>query len=826
MTCSWNKQIYDKEKRAMSCSMTMLHYNKLCQVRHALSLHNWLLLTLLFLILPLASAAQGIGGKVLDAKGVPIEGATVMENTTLHGCVTDAEGRFVMRYDGDFPVNLIVRCLGFRTDTLSLERRSRNITIVLNMDAQAAEQVDVVAKRRDVGFESIDARVAQQMTSADGGIEAVIKSQMGVSSNSELSSQYRVRGGNFDENLVYVNGVEIYRPFLIRSGEQEGLSFVNPDMVSELNFSAGGFDASYGDKMSSVLDVRYKVPTETHFGAQVSLLGASAHLEGAWMGGKLTHVTGVRYKTNQYLFGSLDTQGDYAPTFFDAQTYWTFRPSAQTTIGLLAYYADNSYSFDPKNRETTFGTISDARKLTIYFEGRERDKYRTCVVAADAKHALSESLSLSFAASMFRTQEQESYDILGEYWMQQAAASQTEQSVDQSMDIGVGGYMQHARNHLFGEVYSLSAGVTWQTQSTEFRAQAKMTREHYADLVDEWEYTDSAGYISSPTLGNIVMSDSRYADNSLWMSRPEVYVVGSTVPLPIGPGSLSVTTGFRVAHQSASSSTIYSPRLGLRYALGQWRMRLATGRYSQLPNLREMRKDDGSLNLGLKPQKSWQLLAGADLFFGSEEMPCKFTVEAYYKWLRNLNPYSIDNVRIRYEAENCARGYAAGVDLKLNAELVQGAESWVTLSLMQTKEDIESDGHGSIPRPSDQRVQFSAVLQDYMPGNKSVTAMLSMFFGSGLPFGPQGSERWQQTSRMPGYKRVDLGLAKDFAIDSEGNRKRNRLRTAKLGVEVFNLLDTENTISYFWVRDTNGFRYGVPNYLTSRRFNVKLTLEF
>lgn len=779
------------------------------------------------LVVTIQAAAQGFAGRIVDGLGTPVEGATIMELSTLTGAVSRPDGSFAIRYSGSYPARVVVRCLGFRPDTIAIPEASRSLRIVIRAQDVEGREVRVVGRKTEDSFEKIDAGVAAQIVSADAGIEAVLKSQMGVTSNSELSSQYRVRGGSFDENLVYVNGIEIFRPFLIRSGEQEGLSFVNPDMVDEASFSAGGFDASYGDKLSSVLDVRYKRPAAFHAGAKASLLGAQVHAEGAAASGRLTHISGLRYKTNQYLFGTLDTKGDYAPKFFDVQTYWTIAPSRRTNIGILAYYAQNTYSFTPTDRETSFGTISDARKLAIYFEGRERDRYRTCVVAADVRHAVSPALTLGLTASMFRTEEEEKYDILGEYWLQQALSSQTADAVDQSQNIGVGGYMQHARNYLFGEVYSAAANATLSAADRVVDLQIKLTREHYSDLTDEWAYTDSAGYVSTPSLGAIVMDEARRADNKLWQTRAEGFLRVKSGEAPMGRGMARLVAGVRVAYQNTGRDILWGPRLIYNYRLDRWRFRIATGRYCQMPNLREMKAPDASLNRHVKPQTSWQLFAAADRYFGSAERPFKFTVEAYYKWLRHVNPYSIDNVRVRYEAHNRARGYAAGVDFKLHGQLVEGAESWVTLSIMQTRENLYDDGHGSIPRPTDQRVQFSSVLQDNMPGNKSVTAMLSLYFGTGLPFGPQGCERWQATSRMPGYKRVDLGLYKDFAISpSDGTPKRQNLRSAKIGLEVFNLFDFSNTISYFWVSDNDGHQFGVPNYLTSRRLNIKLNIEF
>ena len=769
--------------------------------------------------------AQTIGGRVSDESRQPIVGATVVDVETGLGTVTDGEGLFRLNTGGKHPKQIVVRCLGFETDTVEVAGRRQGIEVTLRTISVEGRQVDVVGRRKGEDFQRLDPSIATSTVGADGGVEGVIKTQMGVSSNSELSSQYRVRGGNFDENIVYVGGVEIYRPFLIRAGEQEGLSFVNPDMVQELSFSAGGFDASYGDKMSSVLDVSYKRPERGGGGFRLSLLGASAHAEGAVGGGRLTHITGVRYKTNQYLFGSLDTKGDYSPTFFDVQTYWTVRASERLSIGVLAYYASNSYKFVPTDRETTFGTISDAKKLTIYFEGKERDKYQTAVTAANAQMDLSESQSIGVRASMFRTSEQENYDILGEYWLQEAVAAQAAEPTDLSDNIGVGGYMQHARNDLFGEVYSVSGYSKTETAAGTIRGEIRQTFEHYKDVTDEWEYTDSAGYITSPSAGRLRMVESRRADNQLREKRTEGYVVMRSRQIGVGSGQMWITAGVRAAYQTDVGETYVSPRASVSVMMDKWRLRLSGGRYCQIPTLREMKRDDASLNRGVKPQDSWQAVFGAD-FYPKTSRPMKLTFEAYYKGLRDLNPYSIDNVRLRYMAENNAKGYAAGMDVKINGELVEGVESWATLSVMKTAEKIDGDTHGYIPRPSDQRVQGSMMVQDQMPNNRSISAMLNLYFASGLPFGPQGSARWQQTSRMPGYKRVDLGLYKDFAKDNDGNQKRERLKMAQFGIEVFNLMDFANTISHFWVRDTEGHRYGVPNYLTSRRINVKVRIEF
>ncbi len=702
------------------------------------------------------------------------------------------------------------------TISAQVEKAKQNAdTLVVEHELQ---NVDVVGQQGSGTFQRVESKVASDVAGVNGGIEGLVKSQMGVMSNSELSSQYRVRGGNFDENMVYVNNIEIYRPFLIRSGEQEGLSFVNPDMVDRLNFSAGGFDVSYSDKMSSVLNVRYKVPRHWSGSARVSLLGASAHLEGAVgsdNGLHYSHITGVRHKRNSYMLGSMDTKGQYDPTFTDVQSLHTWR-IGKFSLNALGYYAYNRYSFEPKNRETTFGTLTDTKHFTVYFEGNEDDQYRTGLIATTASVFMADNHSLQFTYSSYRSKEQENYDILGEYWLQQASSDD---------NIGVGGYMEHARNELFTVInaYTLRGrngfgnnALTWE---------AKLQTERFTDYVDEWEYRDSAGYIASPSDGIIDFDRHVFSDNKLNGKRIMAFVMNDAKYI-FSNGILTLNYGLRLSHWDVNNETCISPRASVVWQQGNWAYRLCGGLYAQTPFLRELRQADGSLNEQVEAQQSWQIVAGTDCYFNLSERPFKFTVEAYYKGLRKLNPYSIENVRIRYMAQNCARGYVAGVDLKINGELVEGVESWVCLSVMKTAEDISNDGHSWIVRPSDQRFNFSMFFQDYMPSNKSVGATLNFIAGSGLPFGPPNSERYKQTSRMPGYKRIDLGMFKDFARLKDGSMRWNRVQSVRFGLEVFNLFDFSNTISYFWVSETHGGMYAVPNYLTPRRLNVKFSIEF
>ena len=688
-------------------------------------------------------------------------------------------------------------------------------TLVVEHELQ---NVDVVGQQGSSNFQKVDAHIASDVAGVSGGIEGIVKSQMGVMSNSELSAQYRVRGGNFDENMVYVNNIEIYRPFLIRSGEQEGLSFVNPDMVDRLNFSAGGFDVSYSDKMSSVLNVRYKVPQQWSGSARVSLLGASAHLEGVVGTNKAlhySHITGVRHKRNSYMLGSMDTKGQYDPAFTDVQTLHTWR-IGRLSFNALGYYAYNRYSFEPTDRETTFGTLTDTKHFTVYFEGNEDDKYHTGLIAASATYFVGDNHSVQFTYSSYRSKEQENYDILGEYWLQQATSDD---------NIGVGGYMEHARNELFTIINNYALRGKNGIGNNSLTWEAKLQIEKFTDYVDEWEYRDSAGYIASPSDGIISFDRHVFADNRLNSKRLSLFAMNDAKYI-FSRSMLILNYGLRLSHWNVNGETCISPRASVAWQQGKWAYRLSGGLYAQTPFLRELRRSDGTLNKQVEAQQSWQIVAGTDCYFNMSDRPFKFTIEAYYKGMRKLNPYSIENVRIRYMAQNCARGYAAGVDMKINGELVEGVESWACLSVMKTAEDIVGDGHSWIARPSDQRVNFSMFFQDYMPSNKSVGAMLNFIMGSGLPFGPPNSERYKQTSRMPGYKRIDLGMFKDFARLKDGSKRWRTVRSARLGLEVFNLFDFSNTISYFWVSETHGGMYAVPNYLTPRRLNVKLSVEF
>ncbi len=781
-----------------------------------------------------------VTGRITAADGEPIIHAHITTPIAGLGAVSKADGTFEFTYSGDLPLTIGVSAIGYQRKELVIQSLLQQaLEIQLTEDQRTLQQVEVIGNRiTNHHSQRIDPIHVRALPSAAGpGIEGLVRSQMGVASNNELSSQYRVRGGNFDENLVYVNGQEVYRPFLMHSGQQEGLSFVNPDMVEEVEFSAGGFSASYGDKMSSVLDITYKKPQRTAGSLSAGMLGANGHLEGAAFDKRLTWITGARYKTNRYLLGTLDEKGDYRPNFTDVQAYLTYQLSPLLSFELLGYYSLNSYEFEPQDRETTFGTISEIKRLKIYFDGKEADRFQTGYASFSSNFRVTDRQHYKLTFTGFRTFEEESYDIAGAYWLQEVDDPFSE-GEDSGTQIGVGEYLQHARNDLLGVVNAIDLEGKHQSFIGETSWGVQYRHEAFKDNIHEWELIDSAGY-SIPYRGeNIELAYLKRANHELSNHRLSGYLKNQfSYHLP--KGHLLVDAGIRASHYSYNKETTFSPRLLLSYLPSgdkNYRIRLSGGFYYQPPFFKEMRRPDGTLNQGIRAQKSIHLVSGYDLYFQKMDRPFKFTAELYYKAMDQLIPYQVDNVRIVYSGENEAKGYAAGIDFKINGELVPGDESWVTLSLMKTEENLSGDQWinpeqsgepGYIPRPSDQRVNFSVFFQDHLPKYPDFKAHLSFLYGSGLPFGPPRSERYLATNRMPAYRRVDIGFSYDLLRSSSSqNRNILDLKNLWLGVEIFNLPNINNTISYYWVSDIFNRQYAVPNYLTSRRINVKLTARF
>ena len=669
---------------------------------------------------------------------------------------------------------------------------------------------------------------AKDLPSANNSIEALIKTLPGVASNNELSSQYAVRGGNFDENLVYVNDIEIFRPFLVRSGEQEGLSFINPDLVSTVQFSAGGFDAKYGDKMASVLDIRYKRPSQFAGSASLDLLGASAHLEGASNNQKWKGLMGVRHKSNQYLLNSLPTQGDYRPSFTDIQTYVLYTPNPFWEFDILGNIALNKYEFVPTSRRSRFGTVNSPMGLYIHFEGQEIDRFNSVFGAFSTTYRPHVNMQHRFTISGYQTVEREFFDILGQYWLNEVGG---DDEVDSGELMGIGTFLNHARNELNAIIYNANYHGRYLTEKTYWLWGAKFQREDILDYLNEWKIVDSAGFtlpnppgfpeISNPSSRPPLLQNVYQANHHLITNRYQGFLQSNFEVSP----ELAVVAGFRVSYWDFNNEFLISPRASLTYAPKNWvnwAFRFASGIYYQTPFYRELRDLDGHLNADIKSQRSIHVVGGADYYLTLWNRPFKLTSEAYYKALSNLIPYEIDNVRIRYLAENIGKGYATGIDFRLAGEVIKGAESWASLSIMSTKESIA--GGAYIPRPTDQRINFNLFFQDYLRTNDNFKAHLNLVFGTGLPYGSPNAlknfEAFQQRKdfRLPPYRRVDLGFSYHVKALKTG--------TLWLSAEIFNLFDMNNTISYLWISDFSNRQYAVSNYLTSRRLNFKISVSF
>jgi len=806
----------------------------------------------LFSILSFLGFSQSISGTITDEENNTLPAVNIAILNTSIGATSLNDGSYNMEVPANKSMLVAYSFIGYEIEKIRLPmlKRGQNYTLNIQLKAKNTLLNDVIVKdkkSRKESFNRIKPKHVKILPGSQGGIEAILKTLPGVSSANELSSQYSVRGGNFDENLVYVNGIEVYRPFLIRAGQQEGLSFVNTDMVSSILFSAGGFEAKYGDKMSSVLDITYKRPRENAASLQLSMLGGSAHFEGASKNGRFSYLVGARHKTNEYVLNAMDTKADYIPKFSDLQTFINYELNTNWQISFLGNISKNEYTMVPKNRDTEFGTLNEALKLTIYFEGQEVDKYETYFGALSTTYQPSTHLNLQFTTSAFRTFEQENFDILGEYWLYQLENNLgSEDFGEVAFDRGVGKYINHARNSLNARVINFSHKGNYNNEDLKvdwgFRAQ----KEAIEDKISEWNLIDSAFFNYPHPNDNIggeadpdqqiVMSELLKTQINLSSYRNSGYMQFSK-----DINNITINAGTRGSYWTYNEELLLSPRATIAYA-PLWEkdivFRAASGIYYQSPFYKELRTPEGTLNHNIKAQKSTHYVMGADYLFYSWGRPFKWITEVYYKNLENLIPYKVDNVRIQYLANDLSNGYAKGIDMKINGEFVSGVESWASLSVMKTEEDIvgdyitNTDGStseaGFIPRPTDQRVNFSMFFQDYIPGNPNYKMHLNMVYGTGLSFGPPNSEKHQDVLRIPDYRRVDIGFS---AVLKDENKKSkikwlNAFNSIWVSAEVFNLLDINNTVSYLWVADVSGRQYAVPNYLTARQLNAKLILSF
>lgn len=631
-----------------------------------------------------------------------------------------------------------------------------------------------------------------------------------------------MRGGSFDENSVYINNVEIYRPFLVRSGQQEGLSIINPDMVESIGFSTGGFEARYGDKMSSVLDIKYKKPKKFEANVAANLLGASAFV--GFSTKKFSWSNGIRYKTNKYLLGSLDTKGEYQPNFLDYQTYLIYEPTKNWSIEVIGDISENHYNFYPEDRETKFGTMENVKSFKVFFDGQEKDVFRTYFGSLSISRKFGEKTKLSLIASAFHTNEQERYDIQGQYWLTQTETSE---------NLGVGTYMEHARNYLKATVKSIKFALEHKTKKHDIQAGLTYRIENITEDSKEYEMRDSSGYSIPHTGEDLYMIYSLKAKNTLDANRLETYIQDTWRFSSKGEHTFfTLNYGIRFSHWNFNKESIISPRISLGIVPAfnhDVTMRFATGIYYQAPFYKELRDTTtingityATLNNKIKSQRSIHFIAGFDYRFKMKDRPYKFTAEAYYKALSNLVPYTVDNVKIVYDASQQCSGHAMGLDLKLYGEFVPGTDSWVSLSLMNTRININGK---SIPLPTDQRYSLNLFFTDYFPGTDRWRMSLKLAFADGLPFGAPHRQLDEQPFRAPAYKRADIGMSYRLLNNEKGDRK-SIFKNIWLGIDCLNLLGINNVNSYYWITDVTNQQYAVPNYLTGRQINIKASFEF
>ena len=801
---------------------------------------------------PINTYSQTISGIITEKNKKKLEGVNIKILDERTGTTSKKDGSYTIIVPSNKSVIIIYSFIGYETEKIRIPGLKKDEEYKLNIALKPMNMLlnDVIItdkKERKKSFSRIKAKYVNLLPGSSIGVEAILKTLPGVSSANELSSQYSVRGGNFDENLVYVNGIEIYKPFLIRSGKQEGLSFVNTDMINNIMFSAGGFDAKYGDKMSSVLDITYKKPIENNTSIKLSLLGGSAHTEGISENRKFSYLLGVRHKTNQYLFKSMDTKAEYTPVFSDIQTFINYDINEKWTINFLGNISQNKYIMRPENRDTEFGTINEALRLRIYFEGQEIDQYKSFFGALSGIHKPNKNYQLHFTTSAFKTFEEENFDILGEYWLYQLNNNMgSNEFGDIAFERGVGKYINHARNNLNATIINFSHRGKYEKESLTVKWGFKLQEEKIEDEINEWTLIDSAFFnfphpvdsIGLPGNPNqeIILTETLKTKINLSSYRHSAYVQFSK-----DFNNLTLNSGTRGSYWDYNQEILLSPRVSIAYA-PLWEkdivFRASSGIYYQAPFYKELRSEEGILNNNIKAQKSIHYVLGKDYLFYKWGRPFKWITEIYYKDLKNLIPYKIDNVQIQYMTNDLSNGYATGIDLKINGEFVNGVESWASLSIMKTGEDIIGDERidengnlvevGFIPRPTDQRVNFSMFFQDYIPRNPNYKMHLNMIYGTGLPFGPPGSDKHEDVLRIPDYRRVDIGFSAILKSNKKESKKRwlNTFESIWISAEVFNLLDINNTVSYLWISDINGREYAVPNYLTKRQLNAKLIISF
>ena len=764
-------------------------------------------------------------GRVLDGNMSPIELATVSVLQQGKVTMTNLKGEFSIQLHSADSVVVSFSMVGYKTKKRILRnpRGKQNLQIILYSDNNIDEIQVKGQKIQTTQTQELKNSDLKNINAASGNnVEKLVQMQAGVTTHSELSSQYNVRGGAFDENSVYINNIEVYRPFLVRSGQQEGLSVINPNMVEKIDFSTGGFESRYGDKMSSVLNITYKRPTRFEASTEASLMGGGIYV--GYGNKKLSWTNSIRYKTNRLLLGSLETNGEYRPNFLDYQTYLSYRPNERWTIDLIGSINNNHYNFKPTNRETSFGTMENVKSFRIYFDGQEKDIFRTYFGSVALTRLFSKNTTLSLQASAFSTNERECYDIQGQYWLTQTETSE---------NLGVGTYFEHTRNYLKAHVESFKMTFKHQLYKHSIEIGATLKMEHIKNNSTEYEMRDSSGYSIPHTGKDLYMVYSLRERNTINTNRFEVYAQDTwRFASTNGNTHFTLNYGIRLSHWNFNRETIVSPRLslGIIPAFNEnVTFRLATGLYYQAPFYKELRDTSTvnrittvNLNRNIRSQQSIHFIAGYDYRFKINNRPFRFTAEAYYKALQNLIPYSVNNVKVVYYGKNEASGHITGLDLKLYGEFVPGTDSWLSLSVMDTKMKLHEQ---TIPMPTDQRYSLNLFFTDYFPNTDKWKMSLSLSLADGLPFSAPHQEQYRASFRAPAYKRADIGMSYCL-FDKTKQGKESLFRNVWLGLECLNVFGINNVNSYYWVTDVTNQQYAVPNYLTGRMLNARLTVEF
>lgn len=818
----------------------------------------YLLAVLFFFTAGLTAQNATIKGVILDENNIPIVNVNVTFNGT--GTTTNFDGYFLLEIPSnqDVTVTFTHVAHGKLVQTFNLKpNQELEFNPVMKLDIEQIETV-VIRSRKELarveGIITISPEAIRRIPGANAGVENLLKSLPGVSGNNELSTQYAVRGGNYDENLVYVNEVEVYRPFLIRSGQQEGLSFVNSDLTRSVDFSAGGFQAKYGDKLSSVLDIEYRRPVDFGATADLSLLGASVSVEGISKNERLRGIVGLRYRDNSLFVDAKQTETNFTPRFADAQTYLTYKLSNKFELGFLGNISINTYDYEPLSRQTNFGTLADPIALLVFYEGQEKDRYNTYFGALKGSYAVSDTYTAKLITSVYQTTEQEYFDILAQYRLGEVNTNIGDENLgDVTFSEGIGSQLTHARNDLDALIMNvehkgiLALGPDLET-TIEYGL--KYTREDIRDRVQEYEIIDSAGFSIRPPIEDFV-NDQPYepfsspivpysnirATNDVQIDRISGYAQWSK-KTELGTNELWLNAGVRAHNWNVSGTginsttqTVFSPRaqVALKPA---WDMdmlfRISGGLYHQPPFYRELRDSTGTVRPGVKAQQSFHIVLGNDYSFDLWGRPFTLNSEAYYKKLTNVNPYTLENVRIRYRATNNAEAYAYGLDLRMAGEFVPGTESWISFGYLKTEENIEDRGY--IFRPTDQRLKFGVLFQDYVKVIPDLKMYLNLVYNTGLPGGsPSYADPYDFQTRLPDYKRADLGVSY-VIVNSDKLRDSGFLKAFKelsVGAEIFNIFDVRNSITNTFVRDVySKVQYSIPNFLSPRVYNARVTMKF